>query len=56
MAGQVDREQRAAERQRERVPGVRVLPAAVQQHQLRFGVAPGERGHGLPVGTVKWPG
>ncbi len=40
MAGQVNGDRRAAERGDHQVPGVRILPAAVQEHQLRLGRAP----------------
>src|SRR5262249_14917265 len=40
-----DRDQRAIERQRDGVPGVRVLCAAVDQHELGVAGAPHERAH-----------
>jgi hypothetical protein len=43
VAGQVERDQRAAERERDGVPGVRVLAAAVQQHELGLGPSPDDR-------------
>ena len=47
VAGQVDGEERAAERERDGVPGVRVLRAAVHQHQLGLpgAGAPEQAGH-----------
>jgi len=57
VAGEVDRHQRHAERERDRVPRVRVLRAAVQQDDLRrrAGVAPQERAQLPPVGQVDVP-
>ena len=49
VAGKVDRDERAAQRQRHRVPRVRVLRAAVQEHELGIGVAPDERAQ-VPAG------
>ena len=48
MAGQVDGDERATERQRDRVPRVGVLGAAVDEHHRRRPVAPHERAH-LPA-------
>ena len=43
VAGQVDREQRSVEGERDGVPGVRVLRAAVQEHELGRPGAPPQR-------------
>ena len=43
VAGKVDRDERTVERERDGVPGVRVLRAAVQQHELGRRRAPTQR-------------
>ncbi len=43
MSGKVDRHERAVERQRDRVPRVRVLRAAVEEHELGVALPPDER-------------
>ena len=43
VAGQVDRHERTTERERDGVPGVRVLGAAVDEHDLRLVGAPAQR-------------
>ena len=43
VAGEIERDQRAAERHRHGVPGVRVLRTAVQEDELGIGVAPDQR-------------
>ena len=52
MAREVQRDERPAEGQRDRVPGVRVLRAAVNQHELGFTVAPDERADLLAASHV----
>ena len=52
VAGQVERDERPVERERDGVPGVRVLRAAVDQHQLGFTVAPDERADLLAAAHV----
>jgi len=43
VAGQVDRDERPAERERDRVPRVCVLRTTVEEHELGRPVAPHER-------------
>ena len=43
VTGQVDGEQRPTEGQRDRVPRVRVLRAAVEEHELRLTAPPSQR-------------
>ena len=52
VAGQVDGQQRPAERQGDRVPGVGVLPTAVHEHQLRRGLSPHQGADPPPGGHL----
>ncbi len=52
VAGKVDREQRPAERERDRVPGVGVLGPAVQQDELRRLGTPTQGADRAPGGFV----
>jgi hypothetical protein len=52
VAGQVDGQERAPERQRHRVPRVGVLGPAVDEHDFGRPVAPHEAAHRAPAGEV----
>ena len=52
VAGEVDGDERAAQRHGDGVPRVRVLRAAVQEHELGLAVAPHERAQPAAVGST----
>ena len=53
VPGQVDRDQRPVDRHRHRVPGVRVLRAAVEEHVLGIFGAPHQRADLAAVGKLR---